>query len=129
MVLADTSVWINFFNLPDSAEKHAVDSLIDADSIAITGVVLTEILQGCRGKKDFAIVKELLLALPWLETTQSVWIKAGDISSTLLRRGITLPIPDLILAATAIEYKCRLFSLDRHFEKIPGLDRFDPSSP
>lgn len=128
MVLADTSVWINFFNLPDSVEKHAVDSLIDADSIAMTGVVLTEILQGCRSRKDFSSVTELLLALPWFETTQPVWIKAGEISSTLLRRGITLPIPDLIIAATAMEYSCQIFSLDKHFDKIPGLDHFLPPS-
>lgn len=129
MVLADTSVWINFFHHPDSTEKRAVDALIDADSIAMTGVVLTEILQGCRSKKDFVNVRELLLALPWIETTQPVWIKAGEISSVLLRRGVTLPIPDLIVAATAMEHSCSVFSLDKHFDKIPGLKRFHPSLP
>ncbi len=129
MIIADTSVWISFFNFPDSSEKRAVGFLIDADDIAITGVALTEILQGCRSRKDFSMVKDLLLALPWLETTQSVWIKAGEISSSLLRRGVTLPIPDLVLAAVAMEYKCRVYSLDRHFEMIPGLDRFQPAPP
>ena len=46
MVIADTSVWIPFFNRPDSPEKVAVDRLIDADEVALVGVVLAEWLQG-----------------------------------------------------------------------------------
>lgn len=40
MVIADTSVWIPFFNRPDSPEKATLDILIDADEIALVGVVL-----------------------------------------------------------------------------------------
>ena len=48
MVVADTSVWIPFFNEPESVEKRELDALIDADRLVMVGVVLAEPIQGCR---------------------------------------------------------------------------------
>ena len=126
MVIADTSVWIPFFNRPDSVEKQALDALIDADEVAMAGVVLAELLQGCRTRKDRDEINDAMLSLPYLEITRDIWILAGDTSSFLLRRGITLPMPDLVVAAIALKNQCRLYSLDAHFQKIPSLARFQP---
>lgn len=126
MVIADTSVWILFFNRPGSPEKQALDLLIDADEAALVGVVLAELLQGCRSRKDREEIEEGLLALPYLETTRDTWVTAGEISSPLLRKGVTLPMSDLIVAAIALEHGCRVYSLDAHFEKISGLARYAP---
>ena len=52
MVIADTSVWIPFFNQPESLEKREIDALIDADGLVLVGVVLAELLQGCRTPKE-----------------------------------------------------------------------------
>ncbi|MHB8482557.1 MAG: type II toxin-antitoxin system VapC family toxin [Nitrospiria bacterium] len=126
MVIADTSVWIPFFNRPDSVEKQAIDALIDSDKVAMVGVVLAELLQGCRTRKDRDEINDTMLSLPYLEMTRDIWILAGDTSSVLLRRGITLPMPDLVVAAIALDNQCRIYSLDAHFKKIPGLARFQP---
>lgn len=126
MVIADTSVWIPFFNQPDSREKETLDTLIDADELALVGVVLAELLQGCRSRTERTQVADAMLALPYFETTRRSWIRIGDISSSLLRRGITLPMPDLIVAGLAIENDCKVYSLDAHFVRIPGLSRFNP---
>ena len=128
MVIADTSVWIPFFNRPDSPEKTALDLLIDADEVALVGVVLAELLQGCRTPAERDALSDALLALPYYEVTQSTWLKTGDLSATLLRKGVTLPLSDLIIAAVAIEQDCRIYSLDAHFKKIPGLPLYSPTS-
>jgi predicted nucleic acid-binding protein len=128
MVIADTSVWIPFFNRPDSPEKSALDLLIDADEVALVGVVLAELLQGCRTSSERDVLSDALLALPYYEVTQSTWLHAGDLSSALLRKGITLPLSDLIIAALAIERNCRVYSLDTHFKKIPGMHLYLPIS-
>lgn len=44
MAIADTSVWIPFFNRPNSREKQTLDLLIDADDVALVGIVLAELL-------------------------------------------------------------------------------------
>lgn len=127
MVVADTSVWIRFFNRPRSVEKLTLDALIDDDEIVLAGVVLAELLQGCRTRKEHNALKETMLALPYFEMTWSVWIRAGETSSALLRRGITLSIPDLILAAVALEHQFQVYTLDNDFKKIPGLKLYTPS--
>lgn len=127
MVVADTSVWIQFFNRPGSPEKRAIDALIDVDELALVGIVLAELLQGCRSQAERGTLKDALLALSYLEVTQSTWIKAGEISSSLLRKGVTLPMSDLLLAATALEHRCRIYSLDAPFTKIPGLSLYTPT--
>ena len=53
MVVADTSVWIPFFNEPESEEKRELDALIDADRLVMVGVVLAELIQGCRTGEGF----------------------------------------------------------------------------
>jgi predicted nucleic acid-binding protein len=73
MVIADTSVWIPFFNRPDSSEKAALDLLIDADDVLLVGVVLAELLQGCRTASERALLSDALSALPYHETSRSTW--------------------------------------------------------
>ena len=128
MVIADTSVWIPFFNRPDSAEKMALDMLIDADDVGLVGIVLAELLQGCRTSTERTTLSEALLALRYYEVTQSTWLRTGDLSAHLLRKGVTLPLSDLVIAALAIEHECRVYSLDAHFKKIPGLRLYVPAS-
>ena len=128
MVIADTSVWIPFFNRPDSPEKATLDILIDADEIALVGVVLAELLQGCRTESERHLLSDGLTALPYYEVTRSTWSRAGDLSAQLLRRGVTLPLSDLVIAALALEQACLVYSLDTHFKKIPGLRLYPPAS-
>lgn len=128
MVIADTSVWIPFFNRPDSPEKATLDLLVDADEIALVGVILAELLQGCRTESERNALSDGLTALPYYEVTRSTWSRAGDLSAQLLRRGVTLPLSDLVIAALALERACRVYSLDTHFNKIPGLRLYVPAS-
>jgi predicted nucleic acid-binding protein len=128
MVIADTSVWIPFFNRPDSPEKIALDMLIDADEVALVGVVLAELLQGCRTQSERTTLSEALLALRYFEVTQTIWSRTGDLSAQLLRKGVTLPLSDLLIAALAIEHDCLVYSLDAHFKKIPGVHLYVPAS-
>lgn len=128
MVIADTSVWIPFFNRPNSPEKDALDLLIDADEVVLVGVVLAELLQGCRTSSERETLSEALSALPYHEATQSTWSQTGDLSAQLLRRGVTLPLSDLIIAALALEHHCQVYSLDTHFKKIPGMRLYLPAS-
>lgn len=128
MVIADTSVWIPFFNRPDSPEKAALDLLIDADEVVLVGVVLAELLQGCRTHSERTVLSDALLALRYYEVTSPTWMRTGDLSAHLLRKGVTLPLSDLLIAALALEHDCRVYSLDAHFKKIPGLHLYTPTS-
>ena len=64
---------------------------------------------------------EALLVLPYYEVTPSTWLRTEGLSAHLLRKGVTVPLSDLIIAALAIEHDCRVYSLDAHFKNIPGV--------
>ena len=86
------------------------------------------LLQGCRTLSEREALSEALLALRYYEVTQATWLRTGNLSAQLLRKGVTLPLSDLIIAALAIEHDCRVYSLDAHFTKIPGLHLYVPAS-
>ena len=46
LILIDTCIWVPYFNRPQSAERRTVDTLLDEDRGAITGMILAEVLQG-----------------------------------------------------------------------------------
>lgn len=126
MVVADTTVWIEFFNDPESEEKHVIDLLIDGDELALVGPVLAELLQGCRTAGEASTILDHVSALPFLEMSFSAWRRAGEISSSLRRKGTTLPLMDVIISALALEHNAEVFTVDPHFDKIPGLKLHKP---
>lgn len=87
----------------------------------MVGTVLAEILQGIKVQKEARLVKESLNKLPYLEMTRDIWEKAGEISASLRRKGITIPLSDLIIAALALSGGYEVFTIDPHFEQVHGL--------
>jgi len=123
-VLVDTSIWIEYFNKPDSTAAASLEELIIKENVCVAGVILTELLQGAKLEKEFNAILESFIVLPFLEITIDTWINAGKISFSLRRKGITLPTTDLIIAALAIENDFPVFTMDLHFKKIPDLKLF-----
>lgn len=87
----------------------------------MVGTVLAEILQGIKVQKEARLVKESLNKLPYLEMTRDIWEKAGEISASPRRKGITIPLSDLIIAALALSGGYEVFTIDPHFEQVHGL--------
>jgi len=119
-VIVDTSVLIDFLKdkMPHSA---AVATLINSKRIRTTGIIMAELLQGARTATEEAYVIELLEGIPAIEVTSALWMKAGKLSCSLRRKGVTLPLSDIAIAVLAIEHNISIFTLDGHFEQIPGV--------
>jgi predicted nucleic acid-binding protein len=126
VVIVDTSAWIPFFNRPESAEKQAIDALIDADRAAMVGVVLAELLQGCRTSKESMAFLFEVTGLRFLEAGFDTWRRTGELSASLRSAGITLPLPDILIATLALEHGCQVYTLDPHFAQVPGLSLYRP---
>jgi hypothetical protein len=121
-VLVDTSIWIEYFNKPDSNAGKSLENLLKEGRVFLTGIILTELLQGAKIEKEFESILESMSALPFLETTLNTWIQAGRISFALRKKGITIPTTDLIIANLSLENNCKIFTLDLHFNKIPRIN-------
>ena len=101
--------------------------LIDSEEILMIGVILTELIQGTRSEKEQRLIKEGLLALPYIEVARSTWILAGKFSSKLQSQGLTIALPDLTIAALAREHNCSVYSLDKDFQRIPEVRLYTPA--
>lgn len=122
-ILADTSVWIEFFR-PESPTGTLLASLIPESSIWVCGVVIYELLQGVRSRAEKTKIQSALSGLQYAELTSTLWEKAADLSAALKKSGFTLPLSDILIAATAMEHNLQIFTLDKHFEQIKGVQLY-----
>ena len=120
MILVDTSVWIDFFAGRELAHVlHLEASITDGENLALCGVILTEVLQGLGDDKTYRRVKSYFKPLIMLPMHEGVFVKAADIYRKLRKAGITIrKSNDCIIAATALEHRCRLLHNDKDFLAI-----------
>jgi len=120
VTLVDTSVWIDFFAARQVDHVALLERLIDDENtIAICGIVLTEILQGIDDDLTHRRVRQRLARLILLPISESTFIAAADIYRSLRRQGITIrKTDDCIIAACALEFDCTLLHDDRDFDAI-----------
>ncbi len=119
-ILADTSIWIEFFK-PESPAGKKLESLIVKNSVWVCGIVLFELLQGIRSEEEKALIPNALSELKYVEMTKNLWQKSGELSASLKRKGLNLPLSDIFMASIAIEHNLQIFTLDKHFDQIPGV--------
>jgi len=122
-IIVDTSIWIEYFN--NNNIVNFIEERIMEDCLFMKGPIVTELLQGLKTEKEYEKLKNSIDAIPYLEITLENWKKAGNISNKLRRKGITIPLTDIIISAVAISNDAKVYSLDKHFEKIPGVKLFN----
>ena len=121
MILANTSVWIDFLNGADSRERHALHKFIEEDSdISITEIIMTEILQGIKDDNDYKNVKDYLLEFPiYKPKGVETYLKATGIYRDCRKKGKTIrKTVDCIIAAICMENDLTLFHKDSDFDVI-----------
>ncbi len=121
MTLVDSSIWIDFLSSsPGPAGGELRRMIADAEPIALTGIVVTEVLQGLT--RDVEEVERFLAMWDALEPQgKSTYRAAASIFRLARSRGISLTTIDSLLAAIAQEHDVTLFSLDKDFAHISRL--------
>ena len=117
MILADTSVWIDYFKGKKSAHTNKLDSSLDEDDVLMGDLILLEILQGFRSDADYKKAKLTLAALDQSEMLgNSMVYKCAASYRALRKKGITIRrTNDVVIATFCIENKLPLLFQDRDF--------------
>jgi predicted nucleic acid-binding protein len=101
-----------------------------ADPFALTGVVVTEVLQGLR--RDVTRIERLLGLWEVLNPIGfSTYREAAAISRLARSNGFTLTTVDSLIASVALENDASVFSLDKDFHRIAqitGLQLYRPGN-
>jgi len=125
VILVDTSVWIDFFagrDLPHVAKLE--QSILDNEDIALSGIILTEILQGIPDDTTYWRVRRYLSVLIMLPMPESVFVRAAELYRKLRKQGISIrKTHDCIIAAIALEHHCQLLHNDKDFTPIANTFR------
>jgi len=117
MVLADTSVWIDYFNGVSNWQTERLDLLLDTEPIALGDLILTEILQGFRKAQAF------LAELPFYELGgYEVCLQAARNYRALRAKGMAVhKTVDIIIATACIEWNFELLHNDRDFDALQRI--------
>ncbi len=129
MILVDSSVWIDFLSSRPGPGGQELRRLIeDAAPVAITGVVVTEVLQGLR--RDVKRIEADLSLFDLLEASGfATYRNAAALFRLARSKGISLTTPDALIAAIAVENGAEVFSLDRDFVRMAPLAGFRLHQP
>jgi len=121
MILVDSSVWIDFLRGADSPQQQTLHKLIEDEAdIAITEIILTEILQGIKQDKDFEMTKNYLLEFPIFSPRGvQTYLEAARIYRLCRKKGKTIrKTIDCIIAAICVEHSLTLLHKDSDFKHI-----------
>lgn len=121
MIVVDTSVWIDVLN--DNPAPHAerfVDLLEAGEPLALTDVVLTEVLQGLRSEREARLTERHLRAFPILRLDGlDDFVLAADLYRSARRAGVTIrKTVDCLIAAPCVRTGAPLLHADDDFDRL-----------
>jgi predicted nucleic acid-binding protein len=121
LILVDSSVWIDFFSFsPSRAGAELRRMIADAEPFALTGVVITEILQGLT--RDANQIERYLSQWEMLEPSGfATYREAASIFRLARAKGVSLTTLDALIAAIALEHGAKVFTLDKDFFQIARI--------
>ena len=120
MWLVDSSVFIQWMRRGVSPTRELMPFVLEG-LIASCGVVRVEVLRGIIKPDHRQEMGELFGVLSQIQTTAVTWECVAQLAWEMDRKGMVIPVPDLIIATCALQAKATLVTLDAHFARIPGL--------
>jgi predicted nucleic acid-binding protein len=120
-MLVDTSVWIDYFNgYPSPEAERFARAISDDETIALPGIVITEILLGLRTEADAVRIQNLLDALNYIEDPiHKDYLESARIYRTCRSKGVTIRSTiDCLIAQLCLRDNLPLLSKDRDFKSI-----------
>jgi len=126
MIVADTSVWIDYVNGAITPQTNILDIELENRRVATGDLIIVEFLQGFREDKQFQEAKDLMDSLEYYDFVgREIAVNAAQNFRKLRKNGITIrKTIDVLIATFCIEYRFELLHNDRDFdsmEKVLGL--------
>lgn len=120
MVLADTSVWVDYLRHGVDGPAGRMDSLLADREIVVCGPVVAELLVGARDE-DREPLWDSLRALDWASLERDGWRAVGEIAATLRVSGGAVALTDIEIAVAAQRAPAKLWSGESDFERVAAV--------
>lgn len=121
MIVVDTSVWIDVLNEVEAPRARVCVELIEGgEPVALTDVILTEILQGLGSERDARTVERHLRAFPILQLDGlDDFVLAAELYRSARKEGVTIrKTLDCLIAAPCVRTGAPLLHADADFDRL-----------
>jgi predicted nucleic acid-binding protein len=120
MIVADTSVWIDYFKGIKAPHTDILDQELLHNRIITGDIIIIEFLQGFKNEKDYHQAKDIMNALEYHDFAgKEIAHKAAQNFRKLRKKGITIrKTIDVIIATFCIENDFLLIHNDRDFDSM-----------
>lgn len=121
MIVVDTSVWIDVLNDRATPQAARCVELIESGApLALTDVVLTEVLQGLRSEREARLAERHLRAFPILRLSGvEDFVLAAELYRTARGAGVTIrKTLDCLIAAPCVRTGAPLLHADADFDRL-----------
>jgi hypothetical protein len=118
--LVDSTLYIDLLR----ARQDPVQALrpwLLHEEVLCCGIIRCEVLRGVVNEKIRERMRELFEVISSVDIDNSMWDEAAKLGWSLDRRGIVLPLTDLVIACCAMRAGATVVSSDEHFKQIPEL--------
>jgi len=96
--------------------------LLGENALASCHVIALEVLYSARNRADYDKLQRDIAALRWLEVTTEAMDRAMEVQRLLAKKGQhRLPLPDLMIAATAEVHNATVLHYDHDYDLIAAV--------
>jgi len=121
-VLVDTSVWSLLYRKKgpvDHPKVHILTSLLNRiEDVALTGLILQEVLQAFRSDTQFERVARFFRPFDIIELERADFVDAAKLHRHFASKGVAASTTDSQIAIAAIRHQCLLLTADKDFDHI-----------
>ncbi len=121
ILLADTNIIIDYWKPASKSVYETLDKVFDSNDIIIPGIVRAELLHGSRSEKNQKEMHDNLAEFDTLDLEGDDWESLGDQLYEYRTHGVTVPMPDAIIACIALTYGIPVWSKDGHFDMMQNV--------
>lgn len=123
MIVADTSVWIDYVQGIDAPHTNILDYELVCNRVITGDIIIVEFLQGFKNDREYLIAKQIMDNLEYRDFLgKEVAIQASNNYRKLRKLGITVrKTIDVIIATFCIENGFSLIHNDRDFDPMEEL--------
>jgi predicted nucleic acid-binding protein len=121
VIVVDTSVWIDVLNERDAPQARRCIELIEAgEPVALTDIVVTEVLQGLSSEGEARLVERHLRAFPILRLDGlDDFVLAADLYRRARSAGVTIrKTLDCLIAAPCVRTGAPILHADSDFDQL-----------
>ena len=125
MILADTSVWVDYFNGFRNWQTDVLHAALGRETVLMGDLILMEVLQGFRSQRDFLTARQYFSLLEYHSLCSSALaLQGAEHYRSLRRKGVTVrKTIDVVIGTWCIANGVALLHHDRDFD--PMVEHLD----